>query len=100
MYAERTTLIQVLLPDIEFSTVFCQCCSMYVPRALCVYIQFQFGLGRTGLFVFAGTSPMVQAPLPSPPTVDLNPEGAVDPVDIPTGESFSRLVESQCVLYH
>ena len=89
---------------------------MYVPRTLCVYIQFQFGLGRTGLFVFAGTSPMVQVPLPSP-TVDLKPESAVDPVDIlstPTvqvrpeaavvsvdisaGESFSGLVVSQCAL--
>ena len=100
MYAERTTLIQVLLPDTEFSTVFCQCCSMYVPRTLCVYKQFQFGLGRTGLFVFAGTSPMVQAPLPSP-TVDLKPESPVAAgvsVDISAGESFSGLIVNQCAL--
>ena len=36
---------------------------------------------------------MVQAPLPSP-TVTLNPEGAVDPVDVPTGENFSGLVSA------
>ena len=41
---------------------------------------------------------MVQAPLPSPPTVDLNPEGAVDPVDVLTGESFSGLFVSPCSL--
>ena len=40
MYAERTTLIQVLLPDIEFSTVFCQCCSMYITHTLCVKHSF------------------------------------------------------------
>ena len=38
---------------------------------------------------------MVQAPFPSPPTVHLNPEGAVVPVDVPTGESFSP----QCALF-
>ena len=39
---------------------------------------------------------MIEAPPPSPPTV--NPEEAVDPVDIPTGQSFSGFVVSQCAL--
>ena len=55
-----------------------------------------FGLVRTGLFVFAGKSLMIEALPLSPPTV--NPKGSVEPVDIPTGQSFSGLVVSQCAL--
>ena len=48
----------------------------------------------------AGKSPMVQTQLPSTPSIHLTQEGAVDPVDIPTGEFFiiSGLVVSQCAL--
>ena len=50
------------------------------------------------LFVFAAKGSMVQPQLPLTPTIRLTQEGAVDPVDIPPGESFSGLVESQCSL--